>query len=90
MMSVTHDEAVAVSARVTAETRLSAQVIDEADGDFRVDIDLPLHGDEVRATTSLYGTDDWRWVYPKHVARRLSYPARLRRLFRIFTAGTIR
>jgi len=87
---MTHDEAVDMARKVVTETRLPVEIVDEADGEFRVDIDLPLREDEIRVTASLNATDDWKWVYPRHVAPRLRNSIRVRRLFRRLTARSSR
>jgi len=61
-----------VAELVNRETSLEAFIVDEGDGNFRVDVAVPQIGDEIRAVVSVDDPDDWEWIRDQYVVPRLS------------------
>lgn len=67
---MTRDEAERAARQVRAETRLLTTIHNDGDK-YWVDIDLPTHGEELRAVVTLHDADDWSWLGPTHVLPRI-------------------
>lgn len=70
-MPLQRTEAETLAAQIREQTSLKTVVVDEGDDEYRIDIELPVQGEELRATACVNEADDWPWLYEHSVRPRL-------------------